>query len=167
MSENINLLMGSGVILAGIVSLIYIILILTKNKLVPKINKYSHIYLRVLLVGAVLGSFTYEYVLGYEPCMLCWYQRIAIFSLAILSFTANIKNSALLKKQMLIISIAGFLVAIFHNIIDRFPTVGEVCGAGPSCLVRYVNEFGFITIQFMSAITLAAVIIVIIGAKKK
>lgn len=167
MSEYINLLMGIGTILIGLISSIYIVLILTKSELVSKINKYSHIYLRLLLVGAVIGSFTYEYVLGYTPCMLCWYQRIAIFSLAILSFTADIRTSPLLKKQMLTIASLGFLVALFHNIIDRFPTVGDTCGTGPSCLIRYVNEFGFITIQFMSAIILASVVIIIVGSKRK
>lgn len=163
---SLNLLISLGVIILGILSLIYLVLVLTKNDLVSKINKYSHIYLRVILVGAVLGSLTYQYVLGYEPCPLCWYQRVAIFALAIISFTGNIKTSALIRKQTIIFSSIGLVVAIYHNIIDRFPQIGEICGTGTSCLMRYVNEFGFVTIQFMSAITLLSIIIIAVASKK-
>ena len=121
----------------------------------------------IIFTLAVLMSFVYQYGFGYEPCLLCWYQRIAILPIAILSWTTNLRTSKLLQNQLLILSIAGFLVALFHTIIAIFPTGLDVCGAtGPSCLMRYVYELGYITIPVMSLTVLGAGILVNLVARR-
>ncbi len=77
------------------------------------------------------------------------------------------RSSRLLQNQILILSVAGFVVALFHTIIDIFPTGLDVCGAtGPSCLMRYVYEFGYITIPVMSLTILAAGILLALVARR-
>ncbi len=106
---------------------------------------------------SVIMSFIYQYGFGYEPCLLCWYQRIFIIPVALLAWTASLRTSRLLQNQVIILSGMGVLIALFHVIIDIFPTGLDVCGAtGTSCLVRYVYEFGYITIPMMSFTILSA-----------
>ena len=120
--------------------------------LLSLVERHTTLLLRIVSTGAVLGSLYLEYGLGYEPCLLCWYQRIAIFGVAIIAWTGDIKTNALLRKQVIIFSLLGLIVALFHNYIDIFPGSGiDVCGASTvSCLKRYIYEFGYITIPMMS-----------------
>lgn len=137
-----------------------------KARFVYQVSKHAGIILAVVFSGAAIGSFIYQYGFGYEPCLLCWYQRIAIIPTAILAWTTNIRKNTLLQRQVLILSILGLAVALFHIYIDISPTAADVCGAGPSCLVRYVYEFGYITIPVMSATTLAAGVLLALLAKR-
>lgn len=139
-----------GIVILQVCIVICLYLLATKSSLVPHIASRAHILLPVIFIGSALGSLVYEFVLGFEPCLLCWYQRIAIFGIAIISLTADLRKSALLRKQVLILALGGLAVALVHNYIDIFPTGLDICGAGPSCLKRYVHEFGYITIPMMS-----------------
>lgn len=166
MTEFINTALSSGILLLGIATLVGAIALIANHSFAKYIARHASLILRVILVGAALGSLTYEIILGYSPCTLCWYQRMALFPLAILAFTANIKSSKLLQKQTLIFTGLGLVFSLYHNIIDRFPTAADICGAGPSCLIRYVNGFGFITIQMMAAITLLAILVTILCVRR-
>ncbi len=148
--------------LALLVALIILIVAwLTENPIAGWISNNAHIILRVIFGGAVLASLIYSNYFGYEPCLLCWYQRIAIFPTAILLFTDDVRKSLLLQRQILLLTSAGFLIALFHNYITIFPQSGiDACGTGPSCLNLYVFQFGFVTIPLMSAITLLAGILI-------
>ncbi len=154
MTEVFNTASAVGILVLGAITLLTFVLLLLRHPLVARIAPYSSMILRVIFIGAALASLTYELVLGYTPCLLCWYQRMAIFPIAILLLTADIRGSALLRKQVLLLAAMGFIVALFHNYIDIAPNGLDVCGAGPSCLLRYVNVFGFVTIPLMSGIVL-------------
>jgi disulfide bond formation protein DsbB len=145
-----NTFVAIGIILLQISLAVMIISWIAKKDLMNLISRHANLILRFVFTGAIVGSLVYQYVLGYPPCILCWYQRIAIFAVGIVLFTSDIRNDKTLQRQVLIFSITGALVAIFHNIIDIFPTRVDVCGTGPSCLARYVYEFGYITIPMMS-----------------
>jgi disulfide bond formation protein DsbB len=153
------LAIGSLALLAGLV--ILVVAWLTQNPIAAWVNSNAHIILRIVFVGSVLASLIYSNYFGYEPCLLCWYQRIFIFGTAILLFTDDIRKSRLLQRQVLLMTAAGFLIALFHNYITIFPQSGiDACGTGPSCLKLYVYQFGFVTIPLMSAIALLAGILI-------
>lgn len=152
-----NTIAALGIIGIQIAIIIIIIGWVIKAPFIALIARYAGVLIASLFTAAALMSFIYQYGFGYEPCLLCWYQRIAIFPIAILGWMANIRTQVLLQKQILILSSTGLLIAAFHTYIDVFPTGLDVCGAtGPSCLIRYVYEFGYITIPVMSLTVLAA-----------
>lgn len=156
-----------GVVLMQLGIVFLIACILTKSPLLPTIAHWATTKVRVIFLASAISSLIYEYIFLYPPCLLCWYQRLAIFSIAILSFTGNLQKSALLRTQIAIMALFGTAVAVFHNIIDIFPTGVDVCGAtGPSCLARYVYEFGYITIPMMSLTILVLALIFVYIAKK-
>ncbi len=146
-----NIFVASGIILLQFFILIIIYSLIKKNTFIKELSKYTHVLLLVVFTSSVLGSLIYEYYFGYPPCLLCWYQRIAIFPIAIFSIIGDIRKNIFLNKIVMIFSSLGLIVAIFHNIIDIFPTGIDICGStGPSCLARYIYEFGYITIPMMS-----------------
>lgn len=146
--------LGTIAIQLGIV--VFVILWITKSPLLQKIYRYFPALLLGVFVSSALISFIYQYGFGYEPCLLCWYQRIAIFGIAIISFTGDIRFNKTIQKQVLIFGVIGILVALVHNYIDSVPNGLDICGAGPSCLKRYIHEFGYITIPMMSLTVLVA-----------
>lgn len=159
---NTLLAVGTLVLLLGLI--IMIVAWLTDNPIAPWVVNNAHIILRIVFAGAVIGSLLYSNFFDYAPCLLCWYQRIFIYPVAILLFTDDIRKSALLQRQTLLLSLGGFIVALIHNIETMFPHSGiNVCGtSGVSCLNQYVFEFGFVTIPFMSAIILLVGILITI-----
>ncbi len=145
-----NILIALGIIALQACIVFFIYALIWKKPYVKKIVSYAPVILGCIFIGSTVGSLIYEYGLGYEPCLLCWYQRIFIFGITILACTGDIRNNKTLQKQVLLFSILGGAIALVHNYIDIIPSGIDICGAGPSCLKRYVYEFGYITIPMMS-----------------
>ena len=154
------------IIAIQIATVLFVVLWIKKSPILEKIYKYSPAILTFLFSTSMIGSFIYEYGFGYEPCVLCWYQRLAIFAIAILSLTGNIKTNKTLQKQVIVLGIVGLLVALLHNYIDIVPNSVDICGTGVSCLKRYIYEFGYITIPMMSLTVLLSGILLAIFAQK-
>ncbi len=156
-----------GIIALQIAIIIILIGWITKAPFVKVVAQHAGLITASIFGLATLISFVYQYGFGYEPCLLCWYQRIAIIPIAILAWTANLRTSKLLQTQVLTLSLIGAVVALFHIVIDVFPTGIDVCGAASvSCNVRYVYEFGYITIQVMSLTVLTAGILLTLLARR-
>lgn len=143
-------LVALGTIGLQIATAAFIVLWIGKSPLLKKIRLHSHLIIAITFISSALVSLIYEFGFGYEPCLLCWYQRIAIFGIALLSLTGDIRRNKTLQKQVLLFSLLGLGVALLHNYIDIIPSGIDICGAGPSCLKRYIYEFGYITIPMMS-----------------
>ncbi|HVY36066.1 MAG TPA: disulfide bond formation protein B [Candidatus Paceibacterota bacterium] len=163
-----NTLLALGTVALQLFIVAVVLSVIVKSSFASWVAKNATVILRVVFVGAALGSLIYQYHFSYPPCILCWYQRLAIFSIAILLFTSSFAKSALLRSQVLILGFFGLAVAIFHNIIDIFQISNlGTCGAvGPSCLARYVHTFGYITIPMMSFTVLLAGVVVALLIKR-
>jgi disulfide bond formation protein DsbB len=154
-------------VILGILLVLGVIYYFYAPSVLAGIASKSHIILSVVFIGATLGSIYYSDIVGFAPCLLCWYQRIFIFGIALLSLTSNIGKSALLRRQVILFSSIGAAIALFHNILGWFPTGITVCGtSGVSCTILYVNTFGFVTIPLMSLITLLAGLGIALLAKR-
>lgn len=103
-------------------------------------------------VIATGGSLFYSEIVGYEPCELCWFQRILMYPLIIIYGTALFKKQLSIALPGLILSGIGMCVSTYHYLLQKLPALkeaGGACGLVP-CNVEYVNYFGFITIPFMA-----------------
>ncbi len=147
-------LVALGVIALQVTIVTFIVLWAGRSPFLKYIHRHSNVAIALVFIASAIISMIYEYGFGYEPCLLCWYQRIAIFGIALLSLTGDIRKNKTLQKQILLFSLLGLMVAILHNYIDLVPSGLDICGTGPSCLKRYIYEFGYITIPMMSFTTL-------------
>jgi disulfide bond formation protein DsbB len=163
-----NTLLATGTLAILVFLVLLVVAWLTDNPIAAWTAKHSSVILRIIFAGAVIGSLIYSNYFDYAPCLLCWYERICIYPIAILLFTVNIRKSVLLQGQILLLSSTGFIIALFHNYITVFPETGvDVCGtSGVSCLTRYVYQFGFVSIPLMSAIVLLSGILVTVLAMR-
>jgi disulfide bond formation protein DsbB len=100
---------------------------------------------------ATCGSLFFSEVLGWQPCVLCWYQRILMYPLAILLAIGIVRRDRGLHTYILPFSIAGIGVSLYHYLLiktDWLPP--PPCAVGVPCTVDYLNWFGFINIPFLA-----------------
>jgi len=62
-----------------------------KNLLV-EVQKIALPLAALITTTAMLGSLYFSEIVNYVPCRLCWYQRAAMYPLAILLIVANFKK---------------------------------------------------------------------------
>ena len=89
--------------------------------MLKKKNNIILIYILFIISISLIGAFIIEYILGYEPCKLCVYERIPyIFSifliLEIIFLKKNIKFSLLLISLTFIVS---SILAFYHFGIEQ------------------------------------------------
>lgn len=103
---------------------------------------------------ATLGSLYFSEVRQYEPCELCWYQRILMYPLVIILGVAYAQKNARIAVTTLIFSLIGFCISAYHYSIQKFSFMQDsapACGRVP-CTGQYINYLGFITIPFLALI---------------
>jgi disulfide bond formation protein DsbB len=105
----------------------------------------------VVALVATSGSLYYSEVAGFVPCTLCWYQRILMYPLTIVTLVGFIKGDEYLPLYVLPLSIIGMIVSGYHYLV-QLGAFGHpaACAIGIPCSLRYVNYFGFITIPLLA-----------------
>ncbi len=170
LANTTNTILSIGTLFLQIVSLLLIVMIFTKDKgnLAKWFSDKSLVLVLLTMGGSMLASLFYSEVIGYLPCLLCWYQRIAIYSISIISLVAVVKKTSDdVWKYISTLAGLGAVVALFH-VFSR-TTNSEIfdCSAvGPSCLQELFTKFGYIDIPVMSLTALAFVLILIINRKR-
>ena len=111
---------------------------------------------RALVLGfvvsliAVLGSLFYSNGVGFEPCYLCWWQRILIFPMLVLFATALIKRDRGVFSYVMPLSIIALIIALYNSYVQWGGNPLIPCDATASCAKLYVYAFGYVTIPTMS-----------------
>ncbi len=120
-------------------------------------------------VMGVLGSLFYSEIMQLAPCVLCWYQRILLYPLAIILAVGILRKDQKVYSYVLPFSILGMIVALYHTLLQQgvLPEAAAPCVAGVSCVVKQVGYFGFITIPLMSFAAFALITICMYLYKKK
>lgn len=97
----------------------------------------------IVAVLAMASSLWLSESAEFVPCDLCWYQRIAMYPMAILLPIAAIRRDISVRWYALPLAIIGGLIALFHHIEQRLPTDELLsCSSTAPCTTRWVNEFG-------------------------
>jgi disulfide bond formation protein DsbB len=113
----------------------------------------------VVALAATAGSLFFSEVMELPPCVLCWYQRIAMYPLVIIIGIGILTNDGRWKKFSLPLVVIGLGISVYHNLLyyGILPESIAPCVEGISCTSRQIELFGFITIPLMA---LAAFIII-------
>jgi disulfide bond formation protein DsbB len=103
-------------------------------------------------VTAVLGSLFFGEVMRLPPCVLCWYQRICMFPLAVVATVGLLTRDAGVVRYAWPLAAMGLAVAVYHNLLyyGVIPESITPCTVGVSCTERQVEWFGFVTIPLMA-----------------
>ncbi|MEK7551849.1 MAG: disulfide bond formation protein B [Patescibacteria group bacterium] len=135
------------------------------KKFLNLVRRYSYHLVFLLSFGGVVGSLIYSEIVGFAPCVFCWYQRIFLYSIAILTLVALIKKEKVLNAYLLSLAIPGAIIGFYQYAVTTLgaPSLTPCTAVGGGCSLTYFINFGYITIPFMafSAFALIAVIILV------
>jgi hypothetical protein len=121
----------------------------------------------VVAVVAALGSLYYSEVAHFEPCRLCWYQRIAMYPLALILGIAAFRRDVHIRRYAIPLAAVGGLISIYHYQLQRFPDQGSLsCSAEAPCTLTWVWEFGYISIPLMALSAFALITTLLLIARE-
>ncbi|MCB9362020.1 disulfide bond formation protein B [Candidatus Woesearchaeota archaeon] len=144
---------------ALIVATIY--LLLHRPKIV---DVHRYMLTAVLGLGSLASVLIYSEIIGYEPCSLCWTQRIILIGIVAISLLPKWTFS---DWSIRIISAAGIIISLYQYYLQMSQT-GSFCTVGEtSCSAIFVKELGFITIPFMALVLFSFVLVVHIPKKSR
>jgi disulfide bond formation protein DsbB len=105
----------------------------------------------IVAAAATTGSLIYSEVIDFLPCRLCWFQRIAMYPMAVILLVGAIRREVQVKYYALPLVLGGLLVSVYHYLVQLNPSLeGGSCDPNNPCSARYVETFGFISIPFMA-----------------
>lgn len=101
---------------------------------------------------ATVGSLFFSEVMRLPPCLLCWYQRIAMYPLVIIIGIGIAMRDSRMRNYALPVCLIGLAVSIYHNLLYYriIPESLAPCVQGISCTSRQIEWLGFITIPLMA-----------------
>jgi disulfide bond formation protein DsbB len=109
---------------------------------------------------ATLGSIYFSEIADFVPCRLCWFQRIAMYPLAVLLLVAAVRRD--LRGAVLYgmaFPVVGAGIAIYHVYIENNPSAESPgCKAGgAACSTKWIEEFGYVTIPTLALTAFALI----------
>lgn len=108
-------------------------------------------------------------VMGYTPCILCWYQRIAMFPLVLVLAAGLFPFDPRVVRYALPLALAGLGLALFHLALTTgwIPESLRPCQQGVPCSNTPVVWFGFVTIPLLSALSFSLITVLLITTHLK
>jgi disulfide bond formation protein DsbB len=109
----------------------------------------------VFVVSSVAtgGSLFFSEIAGFIPCELCWYQRICMYPLTIVTLLAAIANDRRVARYLLPLPLVGAGVSVYHLLVEN-GVVGQaqacLISAPGGCATKWINEFGYMTIPTLA-----------------
>lgn len=117
---------------------------------------------------ATLGALFIGEVMGMMPCVLCWYQRIAMFPLPLIlgvALIGSVKPSQWrpLILVAVILALIGWCIATYHTLLywDWITPAVTPCGSGPSCKQQNLQLLGFLDIPMLSWLAFSAILLLL------
>lgn len=164
-SELINSILTYGTLFSHILLVFIVLAFISKNSwgssTVNFVGKHALVLGLVTSLVAIVGSLMYSEVIGYEPCLLCWWQRVFIYPNFVLFLVAINKNTRNVFDYVLPLSIIASIVAAYQSYANLGGGSILPCTAeGGACSKVYVLEFGYITIPLMG-LTIAVYLILV------
>ena len=113
----------------------------------------------LLALLSTLGALFLGEVMGLPPCLLCWYQRIAMFPLAIILGMAAFGDDRRGAVYALPLALIGTGLAAYHSalIAGWVPSWWIPCGEGPSCSRQSLVIFQNIQIPWLALLAFVAI----------
>jgi disulfide bond formation protein DsbB len=131
------------------------------------IGPYAIWMAAAVALTAMAGSLYFSEVAHLEPCVLCWYQRIAMYALAIILVVAAVLRDARVRPYAATLAGIGACISAYHILVQRLPGLPSgSCSVTAPCSAIQVEVFGVITIPVLALIgflSVLALVTVVVG----
>ena len=116
----------------------------------------------VVAALATAGSLYFSEVAHFEPCRLCWYQRIAMYPLVVVLAIAAWRRDEGVRRYVLPVVAIGGAISLYHYALEWLPWLDTgACSASVPCTVVWFRQLGFVSLPFLalSAFVLIGVLV--------
>jgi disulfide bond formation protein DsbB len=99
------------------------------------------------------GSLFFSEIANFIPCELCWFQRIFMYPLAIVTLLAAIANDHRVARYLLPLPVIGAGFSVYHLLVENKiveQTNACLVSAPGGCAVKWIDEFGYVTIPVLA-----------------
>ncbi len=154
----VNDLLSIGVVVAQVASIIVLAglilkLVTKKSNTITEFTSNNAVLVSfAVALVATMGSLFYSEIAGFEPCVLCWYQRILMYPQVItLGLGLWDRNKGVVYSSI-VFSIIGGSIAFYHYLgqIGATTLKCDIVGYSSACSTQFVLNFGYITIPLMA-----------------
>ena len=130
----------------------------------PSTNPWSLLLVAWLLaVAATLAALFIGEVMGKTPCVLCWFQRIFMFPLAVMLTIACYRADFSVWLYALPLAVIGWVIALYHCLlfVGVIPEDLKPCSAGTSCSGADMLIFGSVPLPLLSLVVFTAIVMLL------
>ena len=115
----------------------------------------------VVAAIATGGSLFFSQIAHFPPCELCWFQRICMYPLSILTLLMALANDNRAARYLLPLPIVGAVLAAYHVLVERgVVSQSNECllSAPGGCATKWIDELGYVTIPVLTLTAFALVL---------
>ncbi len=122
----------------------------------------------VVVTTATLGSLFFSDVMAIPVCMLCWYQRIAMYPMVLVLAIGLLPYDPKVIRYAAALTAVGWLIALFQVLLVAgiIPETAQPCVQGIPCSETHIALFGFLSIPLLSLLTFSLIGILLFFAHK-
>lgn len=161
---------GLGVfLLFSVLSYYFKIKIPTYEKLLTFLRTNALFLAFLTTIFATFMSLFYSEVAHVPPCPFCWYQRIFMFSQAVLFAIAYHKRDEHIADYSIALSGFGIFFALYHILLQSGINLYTPCQIGSlvSCSEKLFSYYGYITMPVMSLTAFVGLVILMVIIKQR
>lgn len=99
------------------------------------------------------GSLFFSQVANFPPCELCWFQRICMYPLSIVTLLAALAGDERVARYLLPLPLVGAGISVYHLLVENgVVKQAQAClaSAPGGCAVKWIDEFGYVTIPTLA-----------------
>lgn len=113
------------------------------------------------------GSFYYSGIAGFDPCHLCWFQRVFMYpQVIILGLGLFKKDNSAIDYSLALIGV-GTLISLYHNYIYYSAAPSIICSISSPCTEVFFTGFHYISMPLMSLTAFLMMAVLLINKKFK
>jgi disulfide bond formation protein DsbB len=114
----------------------------------------------VVALLATAGSLYFSEVAHFEPCRLCWYQRIAMYPLVVVLGIAAGKGDRRISRYVIPIAGIGAGISAYHYALEWIPALDTgACAAAVPCTVVWFRQLGFISLPYLALSAFVSIVV--------
>lgn len=151
-------------LVAGALVLTVVVLVSGDNPVRAELRLAAPGLAATVAVGATAGSLYFSEVRHFTPCEFCWYQRIAMYPLAVILTMAWLRRDRTIRPYALALAGIGAALSLYHYQLQLVPDQGSSCSADVPCTFRYIEVAGFVTIPLLALGSFVLIITLLLAA---
>jgi len=100
------------------------------------------------------------------PCILCWYQRIAMYPNALILGIAAVRRDVSVRWYSLPLVVIGACISTYHYLEERFPeSISTTCDTDVPCSTVWIWKYHFLSIPGMAWVAFVTIAVLLLLAR--